>query len=140
MQQKPFLIFGIIFLVLAPFAFSRVMIMPSDPTPQVQTGGVFLNYLLPFLFFVAAYFYWKLGTRSIRMSRGFHLSHLIISITLFLYLNHLPTLIFKSDPSTGMNFIESFPFVLALTLTFNAFYLLILFLALLLKKGEVETA
>jgi hypothetical protein len=138
MQQKPFLIFGIIFLLLAPFAFSRVMIMPSDLTPQVQTGGVFLNYLLPFLFFVAAYFYWKLNTRSIRMSRGFYLSHLVISIILFLYLNHLPTLIFKLAPSTGMNFIESFPFALALTLTFNAFYLLILLLALLLKKGEVQ--
>jgi hypothetical protein len=138
MQQKPFLIFGIIFLLLAPFAFSRVTIMPSDRTPRVQTGGVFLNYLLPFLFFVAAYFYWRLSARSVRMSRGFHLSHLGISIALFLYLNHLPTLILKLAPSTGIDFIESFPFALALTLTFNAFYLIILFLALLLKKGEVQ--
>jgi hypothetical protein len=139
-QQKPFLIFGIIFLLLAPVAFSGVMTIVSNPTPKVQTGGWFMNYLLPFLFFVSAFFYWKLNSRSIRMSRGFHLSHLVVSVALFLYMSHLPTLIFKLSPATGMNFIESFPFAFALTLTFNGFYLLILFLALLLRKGEVETA
>jgi hypothetical protein len=138
MQQRPFLIFGI-FIILAPFAFSGVMTTISDPTPKVQTGSLFMNYLLPFLFFVSAYCYWKLNSRSIRMSRGFYLSHLVISIALFLYISHLPTLIFKLSPATGMNFIESFPFAFALTLTFNAFYLLILFLALLLRKGEVQT-
>lgn len=140
MQQKPFLIFGIIFLLLAPFAFSGVMTIAPDPTPKLTTGNLFMNYLLPFLFFVSAFFYWKLNSRSIRMSRGFYLSHLVISIALFLYINHLPTLIFKISPVTGMSFIESFSFAFALTLTFNAFYLLILFLVLLLKKGEVEAA
>ena len=138
MQQKPFLIFGIIFLLLTPLAFSGIMTTVSNPTPKVQTGGVLMNYLLPFLFFASAYFYWKLNRKSIKMSRGFHLSHLFISIALYLYISHLPVLIFKLSPASGMNFIESFSFAFALMLTFNGFYLLILFLVLLLKKGEVQ--
>jgi hypothetical protein len=140
MQQKPFVIFGILFLLLAPLAFSGVMTTASNPMPKVQTGGLFMNYLLPFLFFVSAFFYWKLNSRSIRMSRGFYLSHLVISLVLFLYISYLPSLVFALSPAMGMSFIESFRFAFALTLTFNAFYLLILVLALLLKKSEVETA
>jgi len=128
-----------IFLLLAPLAFSGVIISVSDMMPKVQTGGSLMNYTLPFLFFVSAFFYWKLNRKSIKMSRGFYLSHLIISIALFLYMSHLPVLIFKLSPASGTNFIESFPFALALTLTFNAFYLLILSLALLLRKGEPQT-
>jgi hypothetical protein len=139
MQHKPFLIFGIIFLLLAPLALSGVSYTYPYPKPKVETGNILMNYVFPLIFFVHAFFYWKLNDRSIRMSRGFHLSHLIISVILFEYITHLPVLILKFLPGAGPGFIETLTFAIALNIVFNGLYLLILFLALLLRRSDPQT-